>query len=692
MSSRSNLEASSPHRFRRLMGALGLLLLIACGGSEANPQAFGPEAPGVSRAALATTITVDTASDAGAVNPFSWAVGAPDKYVGHWPGNAALKQRISDAKVKLVRVGVTQWGLYNGQDVYPAHNTWNWTTLDALLNTIWDAGAEPLIVVCGFPGGVNKTLDADKVILSADWAEYGTFMAGLVQRYNVDQALGAAKRVRYFEMWNESTNEWDGKFASKADYNTFFTTVASAMRAKDSTLKLIGPADSHSGDLDKGPTDSWLSNAAKNLEANLDILSWHNYGPQASDTSVTDGQRMAWTPPNYRDDVIKVKNGGLNGVLTGPSGKKFGAAITEYNIAQGDFAAFNAKYHSEVNATWTASAIINAMKADIDIFSFYNLAEAGQNHLGLLNTTDFAPHKPYFTLFLFGNYTGNQKLTSTGGTANLEAFASKATATGRTYVTVVNKDTAGNAYDVTVSLAGISSATGTVNVRTVNAATTANPTAYTTVAYAGSAFTYTVPPYHVVSFEVIPATGGGVLFQSGFESADTQPTWLDTLEASQNVTANTWATQVECSPRQESPHTGLATLMYSGKDTSETVSYANARVFDVNIPITAATKLSYWIHPQQDNARYVAVDFVCTDGSTLRDSGASDLNGFSMHAHAGHGRAIPLNTWTQIRSNVGQWLNGKTIDRILVSYDRPASTGDYRGFIDDIVITNGALP
>jgi hypothetical protein len=230
-------------------------------------------------------------------------------------------------------------------------------------------------------------------------------------------------------------------------------------------------------------------------------------------------------------------------------------------------------------------------------------------------------------------------------------------------------------------------------VRGVNAATTTNPTAYTTIAYTGSAFTYRVPPYNVVSFEVIPGSGsGGVLFQSGFESTHTQPTWLDTVEASQNVTAQTWATKVECSPRQESPHTGIAALMYSGKDTSTTVSYANARVFDVNIPITATTKLSYWIHPQQDNGRYVAVDFVCTDGTTLRDSGATDFNGVSLHANAGHGGAIPLNTWTQIRSNVGQWLNGKTVDRILVSYDRPPATGDYRGYIDDILITNGTLP
>ncbi|WP_338872007.1 GH39 family glycosyl hydrolase [Myxococcus stipitatus] len=680
----------SPLRgLKPFIGGLCLALLSACGGA---PQPTSESrSTGVTRAALATTLTIDTTSNAGSISPFSWGVAAPDKYLAHWPGNATLRQRIRDANVKIVRLGLTQWGKYNNSDVYPAHDTWNWATLDTLLNTVWDSGAEPLIVVCGFPGGVAHTLGAGNAITSADWAEYGHFMAGLVQRYNVDKALGPSKSVRYFEMWNEPSIEWDGKFTSMADYNTFFTTVAAAMRAKDPGIKLIGPADTHSGDLDKGPTESWVSNVAKNLEAHADYLSWHNYGPWANDTTRTDADRMAWTKPNYQDDVLKVKSGGLNGVLTGPSGKTFGAAITEFNVAQGDFAAFNPKYHSEFNATWTASALLNAMKGGVDLFTLYNLAENDKNHLGLLRNTDFSPYTPYFTLFLFGNYTGDRRLMTTGDTATLEALGSQDLATGTTFLTVVNKDTAGNTYDVTVSLVNHGVSSGTVKVRVVNAATTANPTSFTTLPFTGASFSYSVPPYHVVSFELAPAPGTAVLFKSGFESTDTQPTWLDTVEESQNVVAQTWASKVECSPRQETPRSGIATLMYSGKDTSAAVSYANSRVFDVHLPITAGTKLSYWIHPQQDNGRYVAVDFVCTDGTTLRDSGAVDSHGFSLHANAGHGGAIPLNTWTRIQSQVGQWLNGKTVDRILVSYDRPAATGDYRGYLDDLVITNGPL-
>jgi hypothetical protein len=87
------------------------------------------------------------------------------------------------------------------------------------------------------------------------------------------------------------------------------------------------------------------------------------------------------------------------------------------------------------------------------------------------------------------------------------------------------------------------------------------------------------------------------------------------------------------------------------------------------------------------------VDFLCTDGTTLRDSGSVDQNGYDIHPSAGHGGgAIPLNDWSLIRSNVGQKLAGKTIDKILVGFDRLDSTGQFSGYIDDVFLTNGPIP
>ncbi len=182
------------------------------------------------------------------------------------------------------------------------------------------------------------------------------------------------------------------------------------------------------------------------------------------------------------------------------------------------------------------------------------------------------------------------------------------------------------------------------------------------------------------------------LFYTSFETSQTQPTWSDTIDWSTCISGYHSGINPECSTRQEQAHSGTTALMYSGSAGGCGSDYVYFKVFSVNIPITSATKMSYWIYPQQTNGMYVAVDYHCTDGTTLRDSGAVDYNGYSMHPNAGHGGHLPLNAWTDIECNVGLWLAGKTVDKIWVAYDHPNSSGQFRGYIDDIRITNNSIP
>jgi lysophospholipase L1-like esterase len=182
--------------------------------------------------------------------------------------------------------------------------------------------------------------------------------------------------------------------------------------------------------------------------------------------------------------------------------------------------------------------------------------------------------------------------------------------------------------------------------------------------------------------------GGTSSFSTGLESGQTQPTWSSTIDWSTNVTGYTSGINPECAVRTgEQAHTGSAALMYSGSAAGAASDYVYFKVFTVNMPISSTSVLDYWIYPQQDNGRYVAVDFHCTDGTTLRDSGAVDQNGFSVHPNAGHGGNIPLNAWSEVRSAVGSKLAGKTVDKIWVGYDRANSTGQLRGYLDDISVS-----
>jgi hypothetical protein len=181
-----------------------------------------------------------------------------------------------------------------------------------------------------------------------------------------------------------------------------------------------------------------------------------------------------------------------------------------------------------------------------------------------------------------------------------------------------------------------------------------------------------------------------LLFGTGFESGEVQPTRKDSFNhPPQNVSGFSPIIGTQCSTRvNEVKHSGNVALMYSGTAGGAVPCYCYFQVFDVTIAITRSTRLAYWIYPQQDNGCYVAVDFICTDGTTLRDSGSVDHNGASMHPNAGHGGAIRPNEWSQIVCNVGQKLAGRTIDKILVAFDRPGGRGQFRGYIDDIVVIN----
>lgn len=191
-----------------------------------------------------------------------------------------------------------------------------------------------------------------------------------------------------------------------------------------------------------------------------------------------------------------------------------------------------------------------------------------------------------------------------------------------------------------------------------------------------------------------PVLGAGrawPLFRTDFGAAAPPLTWTDTTQSARNVTGYCCGlTVMETSRRAEVAHGGTYALMYSGTDTSASGSYSYNRVFDVHLPLTAGTTLTYWIYPQSANGTYVAIDLALTDGRSLRDSGAVDQFGVRAHPQLqGEGRRLALNQWNLVQVNLGV-LAGGTVDQLRVGYDQPGGTGTFRGYIDDIQVVNAA--
>ena len=64
-----------------------------------------------------------------------------------------------------------------------------------------------------------------------------------------------------------------------------------------------------------------------------------------------------------------------------------------------------------------------------------------------------------------------------------------------------------------------------------------------------------------------------------------------------------------------------------------------------------------------------------------------DQRGNSIHP-GGQCNKMPLDTWTQVAVRIGDWVAGKVINTISIAYDQGPKTGGYRGFVDDLAITD----
>lgn len=78
----------------------------------------------------------------------------------------------------------------------------------------------------------------------------------------------------------------------------------------------------------------------------------------------------------------------------------------------------------------------------------------------------------------------------------------------------------------------------------------------------------------------------------------------------------------------------------------------------------------------------VSVDIEFSDGTTLRDSGLTDSDGYDVHPQY----RPCYSGWHTVSINLSP-LAGKTIRRILIAYDNPNGSSTWRSYVDDLKIT-----
>ncbi|GBG94536.1 alpha-1 2-mannosidase [Ligilactobacillus salitolerans] len=152
--------------------------------------------------------------------------------------------------------------------------------------------------------------------------------------------------------------------------------------------------------------------------------------------------------------------------------------------------------------------------------------------------------------------------------------------------------------------------------------------------------------------------------------------------------------------------TGKKALEFKGKVSASGNAYShNNLIDDLNIKVKPDTKLQYKIFPSdgqhdydnkydyQYTPMYVAINLEFTDGTFLSQLKPQSTDSFEVTPSGqGSSRSLYYNQWNQITTNIGQVAAGKTIKRVLVSFNKPdAQAGKtFDDFIDDVKLANGS--
>ncbi|MCX6335602.1 MAG: T9SS type A sorting domain-containing protein [Bacteroidia bacterium] len=132
---------------------------------------------------------------------------------------------------------------------------------------------------------------------------------------------------------------------------------------------------------------------------------------------------------------------------------------------------------------------------------------------------------------------------------------------------------------------------------------------------------------------------------------------------------------------------GSYSVRTTGSPTSSNTAFYNYKIAEVSIPVVADLQFSFWKKTDNEPGKYVSVDLMFKSGKKLSKLINYRNNlGLSMDPSSGIGRVGV--GWENITCKIGEGeLVGDEITGILITYDKPASSGSYLAYFDDIFIS-----
>jgi hypothetical protein len=348
-----------------------------------------------------------------------------------WRNSQELQDLAKEGGFKLIRF--FEHRVYGGKSACNSWsntnmrcNGWNWTETDQVMQGIYNADAEPLVVLgfASFNAGGLSTLppgmSVDPTTRLPDPDQWAAYCVEWMDHF-VDMGFN----VTYYELVNEPYHyfEWD-KQPRLGYYMELYNAASKAMRAKDPNI-MIGS----DGCIIKKVLDYFITDGEP-----LDFISFHGYGV-GPEYDATNEKIFGAAESKYIYETNSVY-----GVLKAKERYRQGRGLdlpmfkTEGNVNHAWENGTDPRISNMTGAVFTALSVKTLMVNGVSYNIYFHLGSskrtgqskpAGGTGFGMVNTDDNKPYYPYYVQKWIANNldVGDNIVESYSDSPNLRTVA-----------------------------------------------------------------------------------------------------------------------------------------------------------------------------------------------------------------------------------------------------------------------------
>ncbi|HEY4187873.1 MAG TPA: hypothetical protein VGP07_22550 [Polyangia bacterium] len=474
--------------------AAALMAVTACGGGSSagggagHGGGAGGAAGGGGMGGGAVLVTQPVVVSTATRQPRVMTLG-----VNYWMWSPTYGNQLpgSETAIAALTPAIMRVGGYNNDANTP--DPFDDAQMDAAVAYARAIGAEPLIQVPRIADTAGKVPTADTA-------------AAMVRYANVTKGYG----IKYFSIGNEpDLYDSAGAVADStkpaypgylpADYCTSARAYATAMKAVDPTIQIVGPDLSYKY---QGNTD-WLTPILMGCGDLLDVVAIHRYPFSAVQAT---REAAAVDAAAFRRTVTSVRT-----LMTAAGYPDKPLAITEMNVAyDATTCVLDASPSTVGGGLWMADILGQALELNLWTNAVWDISDAAPYAFGLLDVGPaHVPRPAYYAYAFYAQHFGTTLLNAPTTPGGVSAYASRNQADTATQVIVINWNTSTVKLAFQVTDLAVAPAIATYQLPAVSMAAVEIPDVGATQAWSyGEAQRQTASAPQLLTPDVAPPAAG----------------------------------------------------------------------------------------------------------------------------------------------------------------------------------------